>query len=321
MATFAGSRAIGLGGRLRAAGRSNRSKLALLSVLALLMLLGSIGSDVFLTWGNLENILVQSSIVGIVAVGMTMIMVSGGIDLSVGSSVSLSGICGGYLMARGWAPVEAIAVGVGVALLAGATAGMLAAHSRSHPFIVTLGLLTLVQGAALLVSNVPVNEIPEGFLAIVDRRPLGIPLIVAVFLVTSLIVHVVLSRTRYGRWLYALGGSESAARLAGIRVRMVKVSVYALSGLLVGIAAALLLAQLSSAQPRMGAGIELTAIAAVAVGGTPLAGGRGDVLGTILGVLLLGVIANALNLLSVTSDLQYVIQGAVIIVAVMAQRD
>lgn len=300
--------------------RTHRSKAALLSVIALIVVIAASASDVFFTWQNFENILVQVSIVGILACGTTMLMVSGGIDLSIGSAVSLSGVAAGYLMTHGWSAATAIGVAILLAILVGVVIGTLAAYSTTHPFILTLGMLTLLQGLALLISNVPISELPDGFLEWVDSDVFGLPLVVFAFLVCAIVVHFVLSGTSFGRWLYAIGGSESASRLAGIRLRAVKIALYGLNGLFVGIAAALMIGQLSSASPQMGSGLELSAIAAVAVGGTPLAGGRGGVFGTILGVLLLGVIANALNLLSITGNLQYVVQGAVIIVAVMAQR-
>ena len=301
--------------------RTHRSKTALILVILILGVVTATRSDVFLTWGNIQNVLVQSSIIGIIAMGTTLLMVSGGIDLSVGSAVSFAGIVMAALMAAGWTPVAAVTAGLALAVVVGLSTGTLAAKSTSHPFVVTLGMLTLLQGAALLISQAPITDIPESFINIVDLRPLGIPFVVFVFAIVALSVHILLSRTKFGRWLYAIGASQNAARLSGVRVDLVKVAVYGVSGLLVGIAAILLTAQLTSAQPTMGAGLELSAIAAVAVGGTPLAGGRGDVLGSLLGVLLLALIGNALNLLSIASNWQYVLQGAVIIVAVMAQRD
>jgi len=305
---------------LRTTLRVHQAKVALLVVIGVVVAIAASASDVFFTWQNFENVLVQVSIVGILACATTMLMVAGGIDLSIGSSVSLSGMAAGYLMTHGWAIGAALLASIGLAALVGAVVGLLAAHSSSHPFILTLGMLTLLQGLALLISDVPISDVPESFLNLVDRDVLGIPLIVVAFLVCAVVVHVILTTTTFGRWLYAIGGSESAARLAGIRVRLVKVALYGLNGVFVGVAAGLMVGQLVSAAPSMGAGLELSAIAAVAVGGTPLAGGRGGIPGTLLGVLLLGLIANALNLLSISGNLQYVVQGAVIIVAVMAQR-
>ncbi len=306
---------------LRTFAREHRSKIALILVILALGAVTTARSSVFLTWGNFTNILIQTAIVGMLAAGTTMLMVSGGIDLSIGSNVSFSGVVMGYLMAHQVSTGIAVGAGIAVAAAVGVVNGTLVSYTKSHPFIVTLGMLTLLQGLALMIADLPITDIPDGYIEITDRSPFGIPLLVFAFLIVAILVQLFLRFTKFGRWLYAMGGSESAARLAGIRVRFVKIGIYALNGVIVGVAAALLVAQLSSAQPRMGAGLELAAIAAVAVGGTPLAGGRGDMWGTALGVILIGLISNSLNLMSISSNLQYVLQGAVIIVAVMAQRE
>jgi ribose/xylose/arabinose/galactoside ABC-type transport system permease subunit len=307
-------------GSLKQWSRRHQGKLSLLTVIVLLGAIASAESSAFLTWLNFKNILLQVSVTGILACGMTMLMVSGGIDLSVGSSVSFSGMAMGGLMQKGTSPVLAVMIGIALAAAVGAANGTLASFTRSHPFIVTLGTLTLVQGAATLISQTPYNNLPDRFLNLTNHSALGLSVVIVIFLVVALTVHIVLATTTFGRRLYAIGGAEGAARLAGIRIRAVKIVVYTLNGILVGIASTLLVAQLSAAEPMMGQGLELAAIAAVAVGGTPLAGGRGDIPGTLMGVLLLGVIANALNLLGINQQWQYVLQGLVIIVAVMAQR-
>lgn len=301
--------------------RQHLSKFILLGVILLIMIVTASQASAFLTWNNFQNILTSVAIIGILACGTTMIMVSGGIDLSIGSSVSATGTAMALLMAGGMDPVLAVLIGIAMATFIGAINGTLAAYAKTHPFIITLGMLVALQGVALLLSNLPVSGLPDSFLSVVYEKPLGLPFIVLAFFILAIIVQIILKTTLFGRWLYAIGGSEPAARLAGIRVRWIKVLVYALSGVLVGIGAALLLAQLSSSAPQMGQGLELSVIAAVAVGGTPLVGGRGDMVGTMLGVILLGLIVNALTLMSIDPNLQYVLQGMVIIVAVMAQRD
>ena len=299
----------------------HRTRVALILVIALLCAVSAARSPVFLTTDNLVNVLQQVAIVGILAAGMTALMVSGGIDLSVGSNVSLSAMVMALLMMQGANTGIAIAAGLGVSVAAGAVNGLLAAWSTTHPFILTLGMMTLLQGLALLVSNVPITTIPDSLFDLGGKTPLGLPIVTWVLFIVLAVVHVLLRYSKPGRWLYAIGGSQSAAHRAGIPVRTVKVLVYASNGLLVGIAALLLMIQLASAQAEMGAGLELAAIAAVAVGGTPLSGGRGDIAGTILGVVLLGLIANALNLMSIPGEIRYVLQGAIIVVAVMAQRE
>jgi ribose/xylose/arabinose/galactoside ABC-type transport system permease subunit len=309
-----------LAGALHRLFKANKSKFTLVAVIVILGAITTSQASEFLTWNNFQNILTAIAIMGILAAGQTMIMVSGGIELSVGSSVSMTGTAMALMMAHGMNPVLAVILGLLIATAAGGISGTLAAFAKTHPFILTLGMLTALQGVALLLSELPVADIPDSFLNIAFKKPLGIPMVAFAFFIVAIVVHIVLKTTTFGRWLYAIGGSEPAARLAGIRVRVIKIIVYSFSGLLVGIGAFLLLAQLSSSAPQMGQGLELTAIAAVAVGGTPLAGGRGDMIGTFLGVILLGLITNALTLMSIDPNLQYVLQGIVIIVAVMAQR-
>ncbi|MFF0148433.1 monosaccharide ABC transporter membrane protein (CUT2 family) [Amycolatopsis sulphurea] len=300
---------------------ARRSHLALLGVIAILVLVTSLRSPVFLSWGNFANVLQQMAIFGILAAGTTALMVSGGLDLSIGSNVSFSAMIMGTLLLHHWSPTVAVTVGILAAIGVGLCNGVLAAFSRSHPFILTLGMLTLLQGAALLISNVPITAIPDSMLAVGRQRFAGLPPLVWALLLALVAVHVLLRYSKIGRWIYALGASSSAAYRAGIPVRALKICLYAGNGLLVGVAAFLLMVQLASTQAQMGTGLEMTAIAAVAVGGTPLAGGRGDIPGTILGIILLGLIGNALNLMSIPGELRYVLQGAVIVVAVMAQRE
>jgi ribose/xylose/arabinose/galactoside ABC-type transport system permease subunit len=298
-----------------------QGKIALATVIFAICVVTTVGSNVFLTWTNWQNILQQIAFVGILACGTTLLMVSGGIDLSIGSNVSFSGMLMGYLIVHN-------TVSLGVAILFGILAagaigfvnGVLVSHSRTHPFILTLGMLTLLQGAALMVSTEPISGFPQSFLNFTFEKPLGVPVVIWFFAGFALATQLLLSQTVLGRWLYAMGGSEIAAALAGVRIRTVKVALYTLMGLMVGVTATLLISTLSASEALAGQNYELQAIAAVAVGGTPLQGGRGDMVGTFLGVLLIGVIANALNLLSINSNLQQVLVGAIIVVAVMAQH-
>lgn len=306
--------------RLRRFLTTHIAKLGIVVVGLALIVFTSTQSPVFLTTQNLLNVATQVSVLGILAAGTTLLMVSGGMDLSIGSSVSLSSMILASSMLAG-APVWlAVLACFGVALGVGTTNGILASLSKTHPFVITLGMLTLVQGLALLVSQTPLYGLPAEFLALGRGRLGPIALVVLVCAAVLIAAHILLSRTPYGRWLYAIGGSQPAAFLAGIRIRTVKVTAYALNGALVGLAAVLLTTQIASASATMGAGLELSAIAAVAIGGTSLAGGRGDIVGTVLGVVLLGLINNSLNLMSISPNWQYVLQGAVVVIAVMAQR-
>jgi ribose/xylose/arabinose/galactoside ABC-type transport system permease subunit len=307
--------------RLRGIMREHAALVALGFVLIIISAFTAAQSDVFLTVNNLRNVLLQTSVLAIVACGMTLLMVSGGIDLSVGSLMSLSAIAAALLMGQGIPVPVAILLAVALAAGFGAFNGALAAWSPSHPFVVTLGMMILIQGIAIALTNgIPISGLDEGFVQIGIGRFLDTPLPILVALIVAALCAILLRFTVLGRRLYAVGGNELAAMLAGVRVRRTKVLLYALNGAIVGVAAMVLAARISSAQPLMGTGYELQAIAAVAVGGTPLAGGRGGIVGTLLGVLLLGVISNSLNLLGVSGAFQYVLQGGVIVAAVMSQR-
>ena len=242
----------------------------------------------FFTVRNFINVASQIAVLGVLASGTTLLMVSRGMDLSIGSSVSLSGMVLAYVMLEGFPIWVAIAACLALAGTIGAINGLLASHSPIHPFVITLGVLTLLQGLALLVSQTPLYGLPDAFVKWGSSKLLGLPVEVVVFILVALLAQLILRGTKLGRWLYAIGGSEPAAHLAGIRIRPVKIGIYTLNGLLVGIAAILLVSQIASAGATMGAGHELSAIAAVTVGGTTLAGGKGDMVGTLLGVVLLG---------------------------------
>jgi len=308
--------------RMRNEARARSTLIALAGVLILVMIFTGLQSDVFFTLKNFRNILAQVSVLTVVAIGTTLLMVAGLIDLSIGSMFSLVGVVAGLLMVAGYPLWLALLVPLLFAAALGAGNGVLAAWSPSHPFVVTLGMSILFQGVAIGLSDgKPISGLYEQFNTL-SRTNLfvGLPVPVWMAMGVALIGAAILNFTVFGRHLYSIGGNEQAARLAGVRVRWTKVAVYSLNGLLVGLAALMLSSRISSAQPWMGQGYELQAIAAVAVGGTPLAGGRGGILGTLLGVLLLGVISNALNLLGISGAFQYILEGLVIVVAVMTQR-
>lgn len=307
--------------RLRRWVHERAAMAALIAVLAVIVVITALSSDVFLTVDNLRNVLLQISVLAIVASAMTMLMVSGGIDLSVGAMMSLAGVVSVKMMGSGSPLLLCLLAAVALGIAIGACNGMLAAWSTSHPFVVTLGVSILLQGFAISATGgLPLSDVDPRLLDFAAGRVAGIPAPVLVAAAAMLITSGILRFSVFGRQLYAMGGNETAVRLAGLNVRRTKVALYALSGFFVGVAAIVLTSRIASAQPLMGNGYELQAIAAVAVGGTPLAGGRGSIGGTLLGVLLLGVISNSLNLLGVSGAYQYVLQGVVIVVAVMSQR-
>jgi ribose/xylose/arabinose/galactoside ABC-type transport system permease subunit len=321
VAVAEGSPRKGLGEAAVAWAKPRMALLALVAVLVVISIITASSSDVFLTVTNLRNVLLQVSVLAIIASAMTMLMVSGGIDLSVGAMMSLVAVVAVKLMENGTPLGLCLLAAIALGTAIGACNGALAAWSTSHPFVVTLGMSILLQGFAISVTGgLPLSNVDAGLLSFGADKLLGLPYPVWVAAAVLLLVGAALRYSVFGRRLYAMGGNEQAVRLAGLPVKRTKVTLYALSGLLVGLAAIVLTARIASAQPLMGQGYELQAIAAVAVGGTPLAGGRGSIVGTLLGVLLLGVISNSLNLLGVSGAYQYVLQGAVIVIAVMSQR-
>jgi ribose/xylose/arabinose/galactoside ABC-type transport system permease subunit len=310
----------GEGRTVRSTLAGHRSEAVLGLVLLAIGAFATTQSDVFLTWGNWKTVLIQASFVGILSCGMTVLMVAGAIDLSVGAGVSFASMILGLTVVDHGFPVGlAIVLAILAAAVVGVANGVLAANSIAHPFILTLGTMTLLTGASLLISTEPIIGFPEGLVNAMTTAPLGIPLVALIFAGVALACHFLLSRAVVGRHLFALGGSSAAARLAGVRIGGLTVGIFALMGLLVGVTAVLMTATLGSAGPQSGQGMELTAIAAVAVGGTPLQGGRGSILGTVLGLLLIVTIGNVLNLLDIDPNLQNLFVGGIIVFAVMAQ--
>jgi ribose/xylose/arabinose/galactoside ABC-type transport system permease subunit len=295
-----------------------------LALLLELVLFGVL-SPFFLTPENLLNVSLQISITAIIAAGMTMVILTGGIDLSVGSVVALAGVLSTSVLKMspnitlGFA--FAIVVGLAVGMANGSVAGLFITRFRVPPFIVTLALMTVLRGLAFVYTEGrPVWELPEAFALVGAGRLLGIPIPTIIMVLVFGVVHVALTRTRFGRYVYAVGGNAEAARLAGINTRRILNIVYVVSGGLAALSGILMASRMNSGQPNAGMMYELDVIAAVVVGGTSLTGGRGTVIGTLIGSMLIGVLRNGLNLLDVGSYVQQVIVGAVILGAVLLDR-
>ena len=272
----------------------------------------------FLTVANMLNIAQQTSINAIVAVGMTFVILSGGIDLSVGSIVALSGVVLGTALQAGQPLAVALVLAIAVGVACGLVNGVLISWGLLPPFIVTLGMMSIARGAALLYTEGrPVSGFDEGFRSIATGQVAMTPSPVVLMIAVYLISHVVLTRTTFGRYVYAIGGNEEAARLSGVRVRLHKMLIYGVAGLMSAVAAIILTARLNSAQPIAGMMYELDAIAATVIGGTSLMGGEGTLVGTLVGALIMGVLRNGLNLLGVSSFLQQIVIGGVIVGAVL----
>jgi ribose/xylose/arabinose/galactoside ABC-type transport system permease subunit len=293
-----------------------------LAVLALVAVIASLSFDTFATADNVRNIAITSSFLAIVALGMTFVIISGGIDLSVGSLFALGGVLAAWGSQYGSA--AAIALPLGVCGLIGAANGLLIAKARMPAFIVTLASLLGARGLLLAITSEGANTylVPRGsaFAALGQGKAAGIGYPVLIAAALFAVGGLVLARTRFGQRIYAVGGSEDAASLMGVPVARVRVTVYLLSGLLAGLAGALNAARLSSGVTIVGVGMELDAIAAVVIGGTLLVGGAGTVSGTLCGVLLLGTILNVINQIgTLDSAYQSVVNGAFLVAVVVVQ--
>jgi ribose/xylose/arabinose/galactoside ABC-type transport system permease subunit len=288
-------------------------------VLIAFILLLEIFVPSFRSVGNVQNILLQTSINSLLAVGATLIILTGGIDLSVGSIVGFAGIIAALLGKDAGAGhfVVALAGGVGTGFLLGAINGSLVAFVRIPAFVVTLGMMSIARSLAFVASQgQPISDLSNEFLAIGQGALFGIPYPILISVVTFVIFGIVLARTRFGRYIYAVGGNEEAALVSGVDTRAVKLAVYSLSGLLAGLGGVVLAARATAGISTNGEGYELTAIAAAVIGGTSLSGGRGSLLGTVAGVLIIGIMVNSLDLLNISPFYQGLIQGTIIIGAV-----
>jgi ribose/xylose/arabinose/galactoside ABC-type transport system permease subunit len=283
-----------------------------------LCLLLTLLSPHFLTVSNLLNVMEQTSINAVIAVGMTFVILSGGIDLSVGSVLALAGVVLASALQHDWPLPLALLVSVTAGAACGLLNGVLVTLGRLPPFIVTLGMMSVARGLALLYTEGrPISGFDSGFRMLATGRVAFVPVPVLLTLAVYLVAYVLLNRARFGRYVYAIGGNEEATRLSGVPVRFHKTMVYGLSGFTSGLAAAVLTARLNSAQPIAGIMYELDAIAATVIGGTSLLGGSGTLSGTLIGALIMGVLRNGLNLLGISSFLQQVIIGLVIVGAVL----
>jgi len=277
-------------------------------------------SHYFLTLNNILNVVRQTSINGILALGMTMVVLTRGIDLSVGSVLALSGIVTASLVTGIHAQNLwiAAAAGLGVGAACGLVNGLLVAKVAIPPFVATLGMLSIGRGLTLIYSGgMPIADLSRTFLWIGQGDVFGIPVPIFFFLGVFILLWIVLNKTTFGRYVYAVGGNEKSARTAGIGTKKIIVSVYVISGLLAALGGLILTARTTSGLPQAGQSYELDAIAAVVIGGTSLAGGVGTIQGTLFGALIIGVINNGLNLLGVSSFYQQVVKGCIIIGAVM----
>jgi ribose transport system permease protein len=289
----------------------------LLIVVVLISIVTGLGNPRFFTKNNLINILEQISVLGLVAAGATILIISGNFDISVGSMIGLSASAMAILMNEGMNEVLASFIGILICILCSSANGFMSVIFRTPSFIISLATLGVYHGLALALTGGVIQTIYGKFEWIASTKLLGVlPLLFFISIAGYVFVHIILTYTQLGRRIFAIGANPRAAFLAGINVELNKVIFFALNGFLVGVAAVLILSRLGAALPSTGAGLELRAIGAVVIGGVPITGGSGNVLGTLLGVLLMGVISNSLNMLRVNPYLQEMIFGLLIILAV-----
>ena len=281
-----------------------------------LFIILSIASPNFLTSTNLSSVVRQTAVINIMALGMTVIIIAGGIDLSVGSIRALAGLLGAMTMEKygiGWG----MAAGMLVGMLCGLANGLMITSLRISPFIVTLGTMGIYRGFALIISKgLPVHEIPPSFSYLGEGTLLGVPFVLWILMLCAVVTHILLEHTRHGRYAFSIGSNPDAAFYAGVPVKFHTTVVYAGAGLLTGLSGMIEVSRLMTGQPTGGQGYELTAIAAVVIGGGSLRGGEGSVLGTLVGAFIMGLLANGSDLLGTNPYWQQVIIGAVIILAV-----
>ncbi|MCP3740284.1 ribose ABC transporter permease RbsC [Rossellomorea sp. BNER] len=298
-------------------------KLGPLLGLLILVIIVSILNPSFLAPLNLLNLLRQVAINALIAYGMTFVILTGGIDLSVGSILALSSALMAGMMTTGVDPILAIIIGVALGGIMGGVNGVLVTKGKMAPFIATLATMTIFRGLTLVYTDGnPITGLGDSYMFQLFGRGyfLGIPVPAITMILAFAILWFILHKTPFGRKTYAIGGNEKASLISGIKVTRVKIMIYSLAGILSALAGAILTSRLNSAQPTAGTSYELDAIAAVVLGGTSLSGGRGLIFGTLIGALIIGTLNNGLNLLGVSSFFQMVVKGIVILIAVLIDR-
>ena len=305
--------------KLKSKERKGTSYVWILIALIALCIVLTFTSKSFLTAANLLNVSQQISTNFLIAIGMTFIILLGGIDLSVGSVIAVTGLMMGIMMKSWDLPVAAsLFLGLLFASVIGLVTGLLITGFDLPPFIATLGMMSIARGAAYTITEgQPIYTFPKEFLAITGRYG-GIPVFtILIMIVMFVIAAYVLKYTKYGRYIYAIGGNENCAKLSGINVKKIKCIAYVISGFCCGVAAIVLTSRLDSAVPTNADGAELDAIAAVVIGGTSMNGGEGTLVGTIIGTMIIGIVANGLNLLNVPQGAQRMVKGGIIVLAVI----
>ncbi len=296
-------------------------KIGIIASLLLLSIVFTCFTPKFLTGSNIMNILQQSTINGCVALGMTLVIITGGIDLSVGSIMALSGMVMAMLMTAGVPALPAVLLGIVLAVILGVVNGFLISVLKLQPFLVTLGTMSAYRGLTLIISNgLPVRGFSSIYTNFMNSLNGIFPVPVILLLIFTVVIFLVIKYSKYGQYIFAIGGNEEATRLSGINTNYIKIVTYALSGFACALSAIIFLGRLAAADPQAGNSYEMNAIAAAAIGGASLAGGKGSIVGTIIGVLILQTLNNGLTLLNVQSFYQTFAIGLIIIIATIIDR-
>ncbi|GKX31557.1 ribose ABC transporter permease [Vallitalea longa] len=301
--------------------KSIKQFLSTLSGLIVLLIIFAISNKNFFTTDNILNVIVQTTPILLIAIGQTYVLITGGIDLSIGSNIAISGVVTAMLMKSGLPIFLSIIIGLLSATTVGVANGALVTYGKLPPFIVTLGTMTAVRGITLtLTKGIPISGLPDGFNAIGIEKTFGIPNPIYIMIFFVIIFGLILAKTKTGRYTYALGSNFEASRLSGVNVHSSLIKVYAFSGLLSGVAGLVMAARIISAPPTAGMGYELNAVAASVIGGASTLGGEGTIAGTAVGALIIGILSNGLNLMGVSPFIQQIVTGIVIIGAVFADK-
>lgn len=275
----------------------------------------------FLTVNNLRNVLTQVSVNAVIAAGMTFVILTGGIDLSVGSILAVCGAIAAVISKTSGNVLLAVIAALAVGALIGLVNGIIISKGKIQAFIATLATMTIFRGVTYVYTNgTPVSGLDQSFMVIGNNKILGMPIPVIIMIIIFAASYYILTQMRYGRYVYAIGGNEDSARLSGINTQKIKTMVYAISGIMAALSGIIVTSRIGSASPNAGSGFELDAIAAVVLGGTSLSGGEGSIIGTIIGAVIIGVLNNGLNLMNVSPFYQLIVKGLVILLAVMIDK-
>ena len=297
--------------------RNKKRELVVVIAIILMTIIFTSLNTTYFTWNNFLSIMQQATINGVLAVGMTFAIISGGIDLSIGCTFAIVIVTVGKMTASGINPFLAIIIGVVLGFAMGAINGILITKMQLQPFIATLGTMSVYRGIAYVITGGwPVLNIPDSYRSLLNTKVLnGISVYMFLFVIIAVIASVLLSKTKFGNYLHAVGGNEEAAKLSGVNVVKTKIVAYAVTGACAAFAGMIMLASLGTGEPTAGTGYELDAIAAAAIGGTRMAGGKGTILGTVLGALLLAALKVGMIVLNVDTFWQYIVTGIIIIIA------